>query len=283
MVLGGDVAGKAVIPLVARGGGYVAEELGGEHIYGQSEVADLEKQIRDMGFYPARLSAQEFQRAKEDSAFVSELFLAVMQEELRSWLELAKQRLKGTSVQLYMMLGNDDEPALKRVIADSNVATDPEDEIIDLGEGLQMASCGWANITPWHSPRELPEEELKARLEISIQRLVDPARSVWNFHVPPLNTSIDRAPQLDDKLKPLVSGGSVILKSVGSAAVRALIDRHQPLLGLHGHIHEARGVARLGRTVCINPGSQYADGVLDGALVVLDQKRGIKHYQLVSG
>ena len=43
----------------------------------------------------------------------------------------------------------------------------------------------------------------------------------------------------------------------GSTAVRASIEKHQPLVGLHGHIHESKGFVTLGRTLCLNPGSEY--------------------------
>jgi uncharacterized protein len=111
----------------------------------------------------------------------------------------------------------------------------------------------------------------------------DPGRAVFNLHVPPIRTAIDRAPVLDDSLKPVVRGGQVLMESVGSEAVRRVIERHQPMLSLHGHIHESRGAVRLGRTLAINPGSQYGDGILQGALIELDSLKGVKSYQLPSG
>jgi Icc-related predicted phosphoesterase len=146
-----------------------------------------------------------------------------------------------------------------------------------------MLSCGHANPTPWNSPRELPEDELEAHLEELVAGAEDISRTVLNFHVPPIRTAIDRAPALDESLKPIVRGGSVTMTAAGSQAVRNVIERHQPPLALHGHIHEARGAVKVGKTVCINPGSEYAEGVLHGALVVLDEKKGLRNYQLVSG
>jgi Icc-related predicted phosphoesterase len=140
-----------------------------------------------------------------------------------------------------------------------------------------------ANPTPWASPREMPEDELAIHLERLAGELDDPSRAVFNLHVPPKGTAIDQAPELDGTLKPVVRGGAVAMTSAGSAAVRALIERHQPLVALHGHIHESRGAVRVGRTVCINPGSEYAEGVLHGALLVLDRRRGLRNHQLVSG
>jgi Icc-related predicted phosphoesterase len=73
----------------------------------------------------------------------------------------------------------------------------------------------------------------------------------------------------------------MVITGVGSKAVRRAIETYQPILSLHGHIHESRGVATIGRTVCINPGSEYPDGVLRGAIVDFDRD-GVKSYVLTS-
>jgi Icc-related predicted phosphoesterase len=279
--MGGDLAGKAVLPIVRRDGGFLARELDGERVFGEDELASVETRIRNLGFYPLVTTDEELEAAHGDRAAIDALFRRAMEQSLRGWLDLARERLDGTGVRLHVMLGNDDEPHLKTVLAEAGV--DCEDEVVELGEGFQMISCGYANPTPWRSPRELPEQELEARIEALAAQLDDPSRGVFNLHVPPIGTTLDRAPQLDETLKPVVRGGAVVIASVGSTAVRNAIERHQPVLGLHGHIHESRGAAKVGRTVCINPGSEYAEGVLHGALVVLDRKRGLRNYQLVSG
>lgn len=281
IVMGGDLAGKAVLPIVRRNGGYVARELDGDSVFGDDELEGVETRIRNLGFYPLVTTDEELDAAHGDRAAIDALFERAMERSVRGWIDLARERLAGTGIRLYVMLGNDDEPHLKNVLAEAGV--DCEDEAVELGEGFQMVSCGFANPTPWQSPRELPEGELEQRIETAVAKLEDPARSVFNLHVPPVGTSLDRAPQLDDTLKPVVRGGAVVVASVGSTAVRNVIERHQPPLALHGHIHESRGTAKVGRTVCINPGSEYAEGVLHGALCVLDRKKGLRNYQLVSG
>jgi hypothetical protein len=182
-----------------------------------------------------------------------------------------------------MMLGNDDEPALQGVLAESPLHVACEDLAVELADQIEMLSCGIANPTPWNSPRELPEDQLAAHLEQLAGKLDDPSRSVFNLHVPPKGTALDQAPELDSTLKPVVRGGSVAMTSAGSEAVRDLIERYQPLVALHGHIHESRAMTKIGRTVCINPGSEYGEGVLHGALMVLDRKKGLRNHQLVSG
>jgi uncharacterized protein len=281
LVMGGDIAGKAVLPIVRQNGGFLARQLEGERVFGEDELPALETRIRNLGFYPLVTTDEEVESAHGDRAAVEDLFRRAMERSVRGWLRLAEERLAGTGIRLWMMLGNDDEPHLKEVLAEAGV--DCEDAAVELGEGFELLSCGYSNPTPWNSPRELPEDELERHLERLVAQMADPRRTVFNVHVPPARTSIDRAPALDETLKPVVRGGAVVIASVGSEAVRRVIERHQPPLGLHGHIHESRGVAKVGRTVCINPGSEYAEGVLHGALVVLDRKKGLRNYQLVSG
>jgi Icc-related predicted phosphoesterase len=283
LVMGGDITGKAVVPIVRENGGYRARQIIGDRMAGLDELPDLERRVRDMGFYPYVTDPDELAEAARSEGAVEALFRRAMAASLERWLALAEERLAGTDIRLYVMLGNDDEPALDEVLAASPLHVTCEDLPVELREGLQMLSCGMANPTPWASPREMPEDELAAHLERLAGELEDPSRAVFNLHVPPKGTAIDQAPELDDTLKPVVRGGSVAMTSAGSAAVRALIERHQPLVALHGHIHESRGAVRVGRTVCINPGSEYAEGVLHGALLVLDKRKGLRNHQLVSG
>jgi Icc-related predicted phosphoesterase len=76
--------------------------------------------------------------------------------------------------------------------------------------------------------------------------------------------------------------GDIEMCAAGSTAVRRFIEKYQPLLGLHGHIHEGIGANYIGRTLCINPGSEYAQGILRGVIIVIDNEK-IKNYQFVSG
>jgi Icc-related predicted phosphoesterase len=283
LVMGGDITGKAVVPIVREKDGYRAPQVIGDRTVPADHLDELERRVRDMGMYPYVTDADELAEAQRLEGAVDELFRRAMAASVERWLALAEERLAGSDTRLYVMLGNDDEPALADVLAASPLHVDCEDLAVELRDGLQMLSCGFANPTPWNSPREMPEEALAEHLEVLVAELDDPGRSVFNLHVPPKATAIDQAPELDDTLKPVVRGGSVAMTSAGSTAVRALIERHQPLVALHGHIHESRGTVKIGRTVCINPGSEYADGVLHGALLVLDRKKGLRNHQLVSG
>lgn len=283
LIMGGDVSGKAVVPIVACGGGHLAREITGEKVLTTGELDQVEERIRDMGFYPYRTTEEELDEIWDDRDAVHRVFLDLMHQSLGRWLAWAEQKLAGTGVRLFVMTGNDDPPELREVLAGSEILTDPEDQLIDLGETITMISCGWSNRTPWNSPREMDEDGLEQHIEKLAAEVPDPSRAVFNLHVPPARTSIDKAPALDESLKPVVKGGAMVMQSVGSEGVRRVLERHQPMLGLHGHIHESRGAVRLGGTLSINPGSEYGDGILRGAVLELDGKRGVRHYQLPSG
>ena len=283
LVMGGDVSGKAVVPVVSVPGGYLARQMTGEKVLSTAELDQVEARIRDMGFYPYRTTDEELDHTWDDPAAVHRVFLDLMRESLERWMTWAEQKIAGTGVGVYVMTGNDDPPELRELLAQSSIITDPEDQLIDLGEGISMISCGWSNRTPWNSPREMDEDDLDRHIEKLTADLPGPERAVFNLHVPPIRTAIDQAPLLDGSLKPVVKGGAVLMESVGSEAVRRVIERHQPMLSLHGHIHESRGAIKIGRTLCVNPGSEYADGTLVGALIELNARKGIKSYQLTSG
>lgn len=284
VILGGDITGKAVVPVVAAaGGGYRVRQFSGDRVLDADELAATETRIRDMGFYPYRTTEDELDAVWDKPEAVNEIFLALMRSTLTRWLDLAAERLAGSGIRLYAMEGNDDPPELYGMLRDTNVLTETEDRLVDLGEGITMVSYGYSNPTPWHTPRELDDDELERRIDKLAAQVTRPERAIFNLHVPPARTAIDKAPALDGSLKPVVKGGAVVMQSVGSEGVRRLLAKHEPMLGLHGHIHESRGAIRLGRTLAVNPGSEYGDGVLCGALLEIDGKRGVRHYQLPTG
>ena len=284
LVMGGDITGKGVVPIVDTGHGF--ERRGGD---GQGAFSTTPRCRRSRSgcatsaSTPTASPRPTSRRSTPSDEAVDEVFSQVMRDSLARWMALAEERLAGTGISLFVMIGNDDDVSLRDVLAASPAVIDPEDVVVDIGEGFSMYSCGWANPTPWNTPREMPDDEFERHLEAHLEGLGDPSRAIFNFHAPPYGTALDQAPQLDDTLKPVVSGGTITMTSVGSKAVRAVIERHQPALTLHGHIHESRGIARLGRTICINTGSEYAEGVLHGAIVTIDKKKGVQQHVLASG
>lgn len=281
LILGGDMTGKALVPLVQEGGRTEAE-LGGQHYLLESEdaVREMEGRIAARGFYSARVSRSEVAELQADPAKVDALFSAQMDATLERWLALGDEKLRGGRIHCYVCPGNDDRFAVDDVIRRSGVIELAEGRAVEVN-GVEMISTGWSNPTPWETHRECSEDELGARIEEMAGFLRDPARAIFNLHCPPYGSKLDEAPALDADLRPLYGGQAV--RPVGSTAVRDAILRYQPILSLHGHIHESRGVARLGRTLALNPGSSYESGVLHGALVEVDARRGVRSYMLVNG
>jgi Icc-related predicted phosphoesterase len=285
LVLGGDVTGKIVVPLVANGDGGWHGELYGEPVVarGGDELAALQKRIRAMGRYDVVLTAEEKADVDADPARIDDLFHAAMRESLERWVALAEERLGPAGIPCYMMLGNDDFDELAPTLRGSEVVTYAEDGVYELPGGFELASIGYSTPTPWDTPRELPEEQLGDRIDALLANVREPEQAVFNFHCPPRDTHLDQAPMLDDRLRPVVDASGVRMHSVGSASVRRAIEDTQPLLGLHGHVHESPAGQKLGPSVCINPGSDYGDGILRGAIVDLDRDKGVRRWQIVQG
>jgi Icc-related predicted phosphoesterase len=285
LVLGGDVTGKIVVPLVANGDGGWHGELYGEPVVarGGDELAALQKRIRAMGRYDVVLTAEEKAEVDADPARIDDLFHAAMRESLERWVALAEERLGPAGIPCYMMLGNDDFDELAPTLRGSDVVTYAEDGVYELPGGFELASIGYSTPTPWDTPRELPEKQLGDRIDALLAGVREPEQAVFNFHCPPRDTHLDQAPMLDDELRPVVDASGVRMHSVGSASVRRAIEDAQPLLGLHGHVHESPAGQKLGPSVCINPGSDYGDGILRGAIVDLDRDKGVRRWQIVQG
>jgi len=285
LILGGDITGKMIVPIVEQPDGtFAASFLGSTQIMKTREERDtLEKNIRYSGYYPYRATQSEVEDLQADKKKLDDLFSGIMADGIRRWISLAEERLKGTNVKCYISPGNDDRFNIDDALKSSSTILDPEDEVVWIDDHHEMITSGWTNVTPWNSPRETTEEKLGEIFGKMISKVTRMDSCIFNLHCPPFNTPLDEAPELDKTLKPVVSsGGEVSMIHVGSTQVRQLIEKHKPLLVLHGHIHEARGYWKIGRTLCINPGSEYGEGILRGALLNIDEK-GVKSHLLTGG
>ena len=277
LIMGGDLTGKAIVAIVVGDAGATARFQGREHVLrDEAEIAAFEENVRTNGFYPYRCDKAEFERLSGDPDRVDEVFREVMIDTLRRWMTLAAERLDGSGVELYVMPGNDDELSL-----DEYLVGNCDGRCVEVGD-YQLFSLAWATTTPWDTPRETTEEDLWARIEALTDGTTDFTRAIFNFHDPPYDSGLDLGPELTANLEVVQEAGQPKQVPIGSHSVRRAIEEFQPMLALHGHVHESRGTTKIGRTVCINPGSRYAEGVVDGALVTLDGDR-VRSYQLVTG
>lgn len=287
LVLGGDITGKAIVPFVEEAPGEVhVTFLGKDHVLRtEDEISALEQRVGDTGYYPHRCSRDEADALGADGARLQELFVEKIVGRVDEWMGLAEERLNGQgAVPCFVNAGNDDPREIDEVIQAASRVEFLEGRVVELPDGLELASCGYANLTPWRCPRDVDEAELETRLEAVASQVRDPDWAIFNFHCPPYDSQIDQGPVLGEDMRMRSTAGGVEMHPVGSTACRAVIERYQPLLGFHGHLHESRGTFKLGRTVCINPGSEYSEGVLRGALVELNvKKHKLKSTQLISG
>ena len=283
LILGGDVAGKAIQSIVrAPNGHWHCRFVGTDYdVVDGPELVALEKLIADHGYYSYRADPGELE-AMEARGELDALFLRLMRARLTEWLDLADSRLRPIGIPLYFMLGNDDPEDLGALLDSAPWGTHDEGKVVWLDDEHEMISVGYSNVTPWHTYREQNETQLRASIDAMVPELQHPERAVFNLHAPPYGTQLDEAPLLDANLVVQASLGQVQMVAVGSTAVLDAEKEYQPMLGLHGHIHESSGIRRVGRTVVINPGSDYSTGALNGALITLDGEK-VKAQQLVRG
>ncbi len=282
LILGGDMTGKAVVPFIHQGGeNYKVTLLEQEFpITNADELTEMKKRVRSRGYYPYLTNPDEMTELEKNPNRVSEIFNAEVLKVVQQWMEIAEKKLDGTDMQVYCSPGNDDMDEVDEIVRTSKRVLLVEGQAVHLDDHHEMISSGWSNRTPWDTHREEDEEQLKVRYEAMISKLKNPKNAVFNVHVPPHHSGLDEAAELDKDLRPILAGQA--LKPVGSTALREVIEEHKPLLGLHGHIHEGRGATRIGKTLCINPGSMYEQGTLLGAVVQLGKDK-IENYVLTTG
>jgi len=266
-ICGGDLTGKMIVPVVqGRDGKYTYYLMGKTNTTDSSGLEKAFKDIRGIGYYPHQTSESEYKEMTEDPKKVDEVFQDVMISTLKRWFDLIPEKVpKETKV--VVCPGNDDRFLVDELIETHEHIINGEGKVIDLDESHELVSCGWVNPSPWKTAREEEEDKLEERLERYISQLKNVKTATFNFHAPPYQTKLDEAPLLDNDLNPVIQGGSVVMVPVGSKAVRKTIEKHQPFLGLHGHIHEASGSMKIGKTHCVNPGSEYAEGIIRAFLI----------------
>jgi Icc-related predicted phosphoesterase len=282
LVLGGDMTGKAIVPIVAQGAGqYKVTLLEQETILEDQVAVDKTVQmIQNRGYYPYVTNPDELQEISNRPGGSDTLFVEQALKTLRRWIEYADDKLNGTGIQAYVCPGNDDMFEIDEVIQTARCVSLAEGKVIQLDEGHEMASSGWSNPTPWDTHREEPEDKLLDRIEAVVSQVRDPSNAVFSLHPPPYASGLDDAPELTKDMRLAYAGQSLV--PVGSHAVLKVIEKYKPLLGLHGHVHEGKGTRKLGRTLCINPGSMYEQGILNGAVVELKNKK-LGSYILTQG
>ena len=268
-ICGGDLTGKMIVPIIEKSDGkYNYYFMGKTHTIESKDLEKAFKDVRGIGYYPYQTTESEYEEMRKNSTKVDDVFHKVMEATLKNWLDLIRQKVPNET-QVIVCPGNDDRTLVDDAINNHKDVINAEGKVIKIDEMHELISTGWVNPSPWKTAREEEDDKLEVRLEKYISQLKDTSSAIFNFHAPPFESKLDEAPLLDKDLNPIIQGGRVVMVPVGSKAVRKLIEKYKPLLGLHGHIHESSGSIKIGKTHCVNPGSEYAEGILRAFLIEL--------------
>jgi Icc-related predicted phosphoesterase len=281
-ICGGDLTGKMIVPVVQKKDGKCDYyHMGKTHTIDSSQAEKAMKDIRGIGYYPYLTDEETYDEMVKNPKKVDEVFYEVMVSTLKSWLDLIPQKVT-SETRVVVCPGNDDRTLVDDIVNNHEHVINGEGKIIQVDDSHEMVSCGWVNPSPWKTAREEEDDKLEERLEKYISQAKNVESAIFNFHAPPYQTRLDEAPLLDDDLNPIIQGGSVVMVPVGSKAVKKMIEKYQPFLGLHGHIHESSGSMKIGRTHCVNPGSEYAEGILRAFLIEFKGEK-IQKLQRIEG
>ncbi|MEM3702920.1 MAG: metallophosphoesterase [Candidatus Bathyarchaeia archaeon] len=278
LILGGDMTGKAVIPIIEKGAQYEASFEGRKWVVSKDKVHELEQIINNKGYYAYYTTIEGVEELNSDVKKRDEIFIKLMTQKLRKWIEIADERLENTNTKCFVCPGNDDIPEIDSIIEESKNIIHAGEKVVEISECHEMLSLGWVNPSPWKTFKECTEEELCRKIDNLVSHVRNIDTCIFNLHAPPYGTGLDSAPQIDKTLK----SNPRLLMPVGSISVLNAIKKYQPLLGLHGHIHEAKAFVKIGRSLCINPGSSYDRGVLLGTIINVDKEK-VKSYMPVMG
>jgi Icc-related predicted phosphoesterase len=292
LVFGGDLMGKALVPIVRENGRLRTRFQGIDEEVDAADLPQLTRRIEVAGFYWRLLERDEYEELSTDPLGVRGAFHELATARLIEWIELAEERLAGTHVRMYLTGGNDDEPSVLEALDshDGDRVVAAEGRVVDLDDEHTMVTVGLSTPTPWDTPREAEEDEIASVIDAAVAQIPDTGRCVFNLHCPPKDTILDTCVKLEDTSglgpgelpKPVREAGRFVTTGGGSTAVREAIRRYQPVVGLHGHIHESPGRIKIGRSPCFNPGSEYGQGQLQGVVVSLKDGR-VSGYQHTSG
>lgn len=283
-IVGGDVTGKAMVPVILQGNGhYIGSWFGREETATTpAELEKIKKNISNVGFYPLVLEKEEAEELENDPSKMEKRFEKEMCQRVREWMTLAEEKLVQQNATLYFMAGNDDFYSVDEAVSEFQHIRNPDMARFEIEGGYEIVGLSNANMTPWKCARDIEEDELQKKLDTLAGMIQNPARTIAVLHVPPYASSLDTCPDLDENLKIITEGGQVVMKSAGSTSVMAFLEKVQPMLSLHGHIHESPGHVRIGRTLAINAGSEYAEAIMKAAIINLEDGK-VKGHLLISG
>lgn len=268
VIIGGDITGKKIVPIIPiPHERYKVPKNSGNKILPKADLKDYTKNLEDSGYYPLICSETEYKKVISNTKYQSEVLDRLTKQRLEEWVELADKKLLNVEDCIHVInSGNDDDFYVDEILDKSKTLIRAEGKIIDLPSGYKLISTGYSNKTPWDCPRDLEEESLKDKIFEMLRKInsFKPEKMIFNFHCPPYNTPLDKAIALNDQMIPIPGK----TEHVGSSSVLEIIKEWEPILSLHGHIHEVnRGYTKIKNTISLNPGSDYNFGKLRGVFI----------------
>ncbi|MFW9906493.1 MAG: hypothetical protein ACFFFH_19430 [Candidatus Thorarchaeota archaeon] len=310
LIVGGDISGKRIIPIIEQPDGTWRgmkwDKWKNKEVIMKSkrEVKDFEEYSRSIGSYTCQITPEENEKlTSPESVFIEDrlskpvkggpldkLFERLISESLHRWLDMIDDIISDGSrrvserTKIILCTGNDDSFIVDKIINKDHRVDLGDERNIDLDDNHEMISYGWTTPTPWQSYRETTEEIIKERIDELVSTINNIDNSIFCFHCPPYNTLLDKTLISRSKNR-LIGFGSFY--SIGSKSIKQAIQRYQPLLSLHGHVHKlvtvshSPGSIMIGRTHCLNPGSEYSANILKGFLIDLKNNNKIVKLQKV--
>ncbi|MCH4816536.1 MAG: phosphoesterase [Saccharolobus sp.] len=255
LIVSGGLMAKEILFVEDTGGKYF---LNGKKV----NLNNLNEEALRSGKYIVVDKKEVIEDIKSDKSKLEKVISEKVTEQMSRWVKIADEvfRLE----RIFWSAGHGDIPQLDSILKNfggklinENVINIEEIQIVSLGYGSPMGN----------SYREIPDSELYIKGK-SLLKDADKERLIMNFHMPPLNTKLDNA--------------KVGLRKshVGSKAVLDLITEFQPLISLHGHVHESTSMDKIGETIALNPGSLYQLG--DPSIVTFEVHKELKSFGSVS-
>ena len=277
LILGGTLLAQGVHCLVKSRGSTWSSRLGRRVLEARTrhELEQLENHVRNRGLYPYRTTEQERLQLEKSPQLFKTVYQRLAVQTLTRWISQARELCRQAGRRVYLT------PHSIAPVLPGTLEGDCNGDIVWAQQGVfqldpdhQLLSHACTHHTPFDCAEAAEDDTLISSLDTLVRQLDDVYNAVFSFHAPPHDSGLDHAPE---------PGRAASLFPIGSRAVRWVIETHQPLLSLHGMVPvPGRRFARIGRTLCVNPGSFCSDSVLSGMLFVLD-RTGIRSFQPVQG
>ena len=271
LILSGDLEGKYLLFLEERG-----DKLCWEDPVNGSPRTDPKERLPQVLAEIARCGAygvvvpRGFDVNREPREELDQRLRTEAASRMLEWVNTLDAWTRETGILVCMMAGNDDPPEFDDIIRDASQILFIDEMVIET-RGYRIAGISQVPPSPWHTPRELSEQELGGRLERLVELGNKDLPLILVAHTPPYSCGLDNAPLLDENRRQIVLGGVMQTGPVGSRSLRSFLEARPDIpLALHGHVHESPGWARLSSTLCINPGTEYFAGVLVASFVLLE-------------